>query len=61
MLNILINQLIAYAYTEAEKTILLDWLEGREPSLKAVPLDTTRKWNIGRKVFTLLKLTVLQK
>lgn len=60
-LNILTNELIAYAYTEAEKTILFDWLEGREAALKAIPLDNTRKWNIGRKVFTLLKLTVLQK
>lgn len=40
---------------------MLNWLEGKEASLVKIELDHSRKWNIGRKVYSLTKLSAEEK
>jgi hypothetical protein len=59
--NILQNELINFARSEDEISILHDWLEGRDAKLAVYKLDISRKWSIARNIFTLKKLSLEQK
>jgi hypothetical protein len=58
---ILKGKIISFAYTNEEKQILLNWMNGQDQNLKDHPMTVGQRWSTVVKAFTLLTLTIEEK
>jgi aminopeptidase N len=58
---ILKSKLISFAYTNEEKQILLNWMNGQDQNLKDHPMTVGQRWSTVVKAFTLPTLTIEEK
>jgi hypothetical protein len=58
---ILKSKLVNFAYTNEEKTLLLDWMNDKDANLKDHPMTVGQRWSTVVKAFTLPTLTIEEK
>lgn len=58
---ILKGKLVSFAFTNAEKKQLIDWLHDKDERLKAHPMTVGQKWSTVVKAFTLPDLSIEEK